>query len=236
MTAAAGATRGTATEMKVKRWIVVKGTGTAQKVRPAGWDRFQALCGFIDKSHKCVYVQGHLLYERLGGRGNKMANLAPFTASLNKRHQNQVEKPLWEWLKAAKNTQERTVDYQVIPTYGGGGPKRTKRDAIGYFRDFVDNRNKDALKTLVKLKLVAKQDVKALKGQPRSAAINLTAPKTAAATWDALCDEIEQEIADYVAAAFPAKIDCYARLYKRGSAVSDWDKTQTLEHELRNHP
>jgi DNA/RNA non-specific endonuclease len=235
MTASVGATRGTATEMKVKRWIIVKGTGTAQKVRPAGWDRFQALCGFIDKGHKCVYVQGHLLYERLGGRGNKMANLAPFTASLNKRHQNQVEKPLWEWIGAAKGKQERTADYQVIPSYTGGS-KRTKDDAIDYFRDFVDKRNDDALKTLVKLKLLHKKDVKAVKGQPRKAKVNLANAKTTAATWDALCNDIEKEIADYVAAAFPTKIDCYARLYKRASAKSDWDKTQTKHHSLRNYP
>ena len=55
-------------------------------------------------------------------------------------------------------------------------------------------------------------------------------------TWNALCDEIEQEIADYVEAAFPATIDCYARLYKRKNATLDWDKTQTLHHSLPNHP
>lgn len=78
--------------------------------------------------------------------------------------------------------------------------KRTKQDAIGYFRDFVDTRNKDSLKTLVKLKLLDKSDAKAVKHQKRN------------------------------------KIDCYARDYKRGSAASDWDKTQTLHHSLRNYP
>jgi hypothetical protein len=102
--------RGTATEMKVKRWIVAKGTPTATNVRPAGWDRFQSLWGFIDKSHKCVWVQGHLLYEHLGGRGNRMENLSPFTTSLNKRHQNQVEQPLLKWVKDAPKHEERTQE------------------------------------------------------------------------------------------------------------------------------
>ena len=230
-----GATRGTATRMKVKRWIVVKGTTTVKNVRPAGWDRFQALCGFIDRSHKCVYVQGHLLYERLGGRGNRMANLAPFTASLNKRHQNQVEKPLWEWLKAAPKGEERTVDYNVVPTYGGGGPPSVITDAQGYFQRFVDGRNPAALKTLVSLGLLDPTDVGAVQGQPRNAAVNLGAPQTAHLTWAALCGGIEQEIADYVAAAFPIQIDCYARLYKRTSSTADWDKTVQQHHMLTNH-
>jgi hypothetical protein len=235
ITGSSGATRGTAREMKVKRWIVVKGTGTAQNVRPAGWDRFQALCGFIDKSHKCTYVQGHLLYERLGGRGNRMANLAPFTTSLNKRHQNQVEKPLWSWLKAAPKGEERTIDYHVVPTYGGGGPPTVITDAQGYFQRFVDGRNADALKTLVKLVLLDATDVATVQGQQRSAAVVLGAPKTAHTTWAALCSALEQEIADYIAAAFPTQIDCYARLYKRTSSTADWDKTVQQHHTLPNY-
>ena len=235
VTATTGATRGTATEMKVKRWIVVKGTGTVQNVRPAGWDHFQALCGFIDKSHKCTYVQGHLLYERLGGRGNRMANLAPFTASLNKRHQNQVEKPLWSWLKAAPKSEERTVDYRVVPTYGGGGPPSVIADAQGYFQRFVDGRNAAALQTLVRLGLLDATDVATVQGQQRTAAVVLGAPKTTHTTWAALCSALEQDIADYIAAAFPTQIDCYARLYKRTSSTADWDKTVSQHHTLTNH-
>jgi hypothetical protein len=130
VTAPSGATRGTAAEMKVKRWIVVKGTGTAQK---------------------------------------------------------------------------------------------------------VDSRNADALKTLVKLGLLDATDVPAVQGQPRSAVVNLGAPRTAHTTWAALCSALEQDIANYIAAAFPTQIDCYARLYKRTSSTADWDKTVQQHHTLTNH-
>jgi hypothetical protein len=233
--ATVGATRGTATDMKVKRWIVQKGTKTVKNVRPAGWDTFQSLCGFIDKKHKCVWVQGHLLYEQLGGRGNKMENLAPFTTSLNKRHQNQVEQPLVRWLKAAKKTEERTVDYQVIPKYAVGGPPKVITQALDYFRAFVDKRNADALKTLVKLGKLDAADQAAVAGQARTQAIPLTKPKSAAASWDLLCAELEQEITTYVAAAFPTQIDCYGRLYTR-TGGGDWKKTRTQHHSLANHP
>jgi hypothetical protein len=144
--------------------------------------------------------------------------------------------PLWSWLNAAPTGEERTVDYTVVPTYGAPGPGAIITHAQGFFRDFVDQRNAKALTTLVKLGLLDGADVPAVANQPRTANVALGNPKTPSTTWDALCTEIEQELADYVTAAFPTKIDCYARLYKRTSAAADWEKTVQRHHTLLNHP
>jgi hypothetical protein len=117
--------RGTGTIAKVKRLNPGQknaGTRTQPGTRPPGWAEFISVFGSRVRGVPNTYgfVMGHLLNEKMGGRGELMDNLSPFSTKLNHDHSQYVEEPLKQWLGVDKNGRpnpSHAVDYRVEPTY-----------------------------------------------------------------------------------------------------------------------
>jgi hypothetical protein len=232
---------GTGKLAKVKRRGLETGTKTVQGVRPPGWTEFIAVLGFSGKKNKkCVFRQGHLMYEHFGGQGTDMRNLAPFGASLNGRHAAQVEKQLKLYLKAASKKYPRAIDYRVDAMYGDPAP--IKADCVNRAQTFVSTEPVDAATALVAANLLDAADAAAFTVANVANPAALMLPNTAAkkkkkmpfSLTDFMKKIVEPWVNKYAKAHFPKKIKCRARYYEDDGA-GNWERSDTFQRELENY-
>lgn len=122
--------RGTGEITKVKRRGRAPGTLTRADVRPPLWMPFKTLFHASPRGGR-GFIMGHLLNKHLGGLGDDMSNLAPFTYRLNHDHSVLVEEPIKQWVLGLNTPSPQTttplnplavpgphwVDYKVTPQY-----------------------------------------------------------------------------------------------------------------------
>jgi DNA/RNA non-specific endonuclease len=210
----------------VKRQGMAKGTGVRTNQRPAGWKDFLALLG-VRARKPSPYIQGHLLYEKFGGRG-EMKNLAPFGRSLNGLHAAHVEHKLKDFLEAGP---ANLIDYKVTTRFGT--PANIIGNAVGRFREGIADatRFKAITAAMVRLNLCTAQDSAAVLALAAAPASGLVLPS--GATWGAVCATVETWMTAYVTAAFPQSIHCKARLYQE-TTPGQWSKTPPMSVDIDN--
>jgi len=112
--------------------------GTSPRDKPEIWKRV----GSRKISGVSVYVQGHLLNEKLGGPG-RAHNLTPITRTANAQHEAKVEGTLKSMIN--NKSTPKVVRYSVIPQYGShptrtfqtllkkkGAGNRTKKESLKF--------------------------------------------------------------------------------------------------------